>query len=91
MTTRKHIAERMEGEDLYQWGRLMAEIDTVRRQIDQFGQRWLMAHGYRLETATLTNEGYILVEVPSDNGFDPTAISLNGSGEKTAETGPVEP
>lgn len=71
MSPRPQIRARLEGDDLYEWARMMTEIELIRRRVEQVGQTWLRAHGYALDGTTITNDGYVVVtEDDTENGSD---------------------
>lgn len=72
MSRRPQIRTRLDGDDLYEWARMMTEIELIRRRVEQVGQAWLRTHGFPLEGTTITNDGYVVVTTEDDaeNGSD---------------------
>ena len=97
MNRRPQILARLEGDDLYEWARMMTEIELIRRRVELVGQAWLRAHGYPLDGTTITNDGYVLgsddLSSPGrDEGGDgQVVLDALGFSPNRAGTEPTDP
>lgn len=87
--------ERLEGDALYLWAKLITEAELIRRSIQDFGRQELERRGYSSEKMVITNAGYIEARPGADfrnflregRGGDPSArgigagVGLDGSAE----------
>ena len=51
---------RLEGDDLYIWARLIADIEHAQRALDRYGSSILARSGLDARHVRISNEGYFL-------------------------------
>jgi hypothetical protein len=51
--------ERLEGDALYLWAKLITEAELIRRSIQDFGRQELERRGYSPDEKVINNAGYI--------------------------------
>ena len=56
---------RLDGDDLFQWGVLIARLQAAQDELDRFGRILRARRGFRPGAISITNEGYLLPNVSS--------------------------
>jgi hypothetical protein len=61
----EHDSERLDGDALFLWAKLITEAGLIQRSINDFGEQELRRRGYSPGEAIITNDGYIRRQQPN--------------------------